>query len=328
MPGSLLGNAVVRVEDPDFLLGRSGYVDDLRLPGLLHLQFVRSTAAHAVLRGVDVTQARALPGVVDVLTGDDFDLPPVHGLAVVNPAFGRPPLARGRVRFVGDAVAVVVAETRAAGTDAAESVVVDYEPLPAVVDPDAALGPDAPLQFESQGTNLASGSRDPGGAAPLEGAEVVVRGRFVNQRLAVLPMEGNAVAVVPGDDGAGHDLTIYVSTQMPHLWRRQICELFDLDPDRVRVVAPHVGGACGGKAGVVAEHAVAVVVARRLGLPVKWVETRSENLVSMPQGRGQVQYVDWVCAGTVPSSACVAASWATPGPMPASAGPWRDGRPG
>jgi carbon-monoxide dehydrogenase large subunit len=292
MPGSLLGNAVARVEDPDFLTGRSGYVDDLRLPGLLHLEFVRSTVAHAVVRGVDVTQARAMPGVVEVFTADDLDLPSVPGLAVVNEAFGRPPLARGRVRFVGDAVAVVVAENRTAGTDAAEAVVVDYEPLPAAVDPEAALRPDAPLQFEAEGTNLASGSRDPDGDAVLAGAEVVVRGRFVNQRLAVLPLEGNGAAVVPGDDGDGHDLTVYVATQMPHFWHTQICELFDLDPERVRVVAPHVGGAFGGKVGVAAEHAVAVAVARRLGRPVKWVETRSENLIAMPQGRGQVQYVE------------------------------------
>jgi carbon-monoxide dehydrogenase large subunit len=291
-PGSLLGNAVRRVEDPDILLGRAGFVDDLHLPGVLHLAFVRSTVAHAEVRSVDVSEAASMPGVAGVFSAADLDVPVAPGLMVVNPAFARPPLAQGRVRFVGDMVAVVAAETRAAAVDAAEMVVVDYEPLPAVVDPEAATEPDAPAQFEAVGTNVAAGSRGAGDDDPLAGAEVVVRGRFENQRMAVLPMEGNAVAVVPGEDGAGHDLTVYVATQMPHGWRNQAVQMFGLDPARLRVVAPHVGGAFGGKAGVAPEHAVAVAAALRLDRPVKWVESRSENLVAMPHGRGQVQYVE------------------------------------
>jgi len=291
-PGSLLGNAVRRVEDPEVLLGRAAYVDDLDLPGVLHLVFVRSTVPHAELRSVDVSEAATMPGIAGVFSAADLDVAVAPGLMVVNPAFARPPLARGRVRFVGDMVAVVVAESRAAAVDAAETVVVDYEALPAVVDPEAATEPGAPLQFEALGTNVAAGTREAGDDDPLAGAEVVVRGRFENQRMAVLPMEGNAIAVIPGDDGAGHDLTVYVATQMPHGWRNQAVEMFGLDPARLRVVAPHVGGAFGGKAGVAPEHAVAVAVARRLGRPVKWVESRSENLVAMPHGRGQVQYIE------------------------------------
>ncbi|HEV7861766.1 MAG TPA: xanthine dehydrogenase family protein molybdopterin-binding subunit, partial [Acidimicrobiia bacterium] len=291
-PGSLLGNAVRRVEDPEVLHGRAAYVDDLDLPGVLHLTFVRSTVPHADLRSVDVAEAAAMRGVAGVFSAADLDVPVAPGLMVVNPAFARPPLARGRVRFVGDMVAAVVAESRAAAIDAAELVIVDYEPLPAVVDPEAATEPDAPAQFEALGTNVAAGSREPGDDDPLAGADLVVRGRFENQRMAVLPMEGNAIAVVPGDDGAGHDLTVYVATQMPHGWRNQAVQMFGLDPARLRVVAPHVGGAFGGKAGVAPEHAVAVAVALRLGRPVKWVESRSENLVAMPHGRGQVQYVE------------------------------------
>jgi len=290
-PGSLLGNAVPRVEDPDVLLGRAAYLDDLDVPGVLHLGFVRSTVAHARLVSVDTSEAAAMPGVAGVYTSSDLDVPVAPGLMVVNPDFARPPLAKGKVRFVGDMVAAVVAETRAAVADALERVVVDYEPLPVVVDPEAATEPGAPLQFEAAGTNVAAGSRH-SGEDPLAGAEVVVRGRFENQRMAVLPMEGNAILVVPGDDGAGHDLTVHVATQMPHGWRNQAVEMFGLDPTRLRVVAPHVGGAFGGKAGVAPEHAVAVAAARRLGRPVKWVETRSENLVAMPHGRGQVQYVE------------------------------------
>jgi aerobic carbon-monoxide dehydrogenase large subunit len=211
--GSLLGNAVRRVEDPEVLLGRAAFVDDLDLPGVLHLVFVRSTVAHADLLSIDVAEAAAQPGVAGVFTGTDLDLPVAPGLMVVNPEFARPPLAKERVRFVGDMIAVVAAETRAAAVDAAELVVVDYEPLPAAVDLEAATEPGAPVQFEAVGSNVASGSREAGDDDPLAGADVVVRGRFENQRMAVLPMEGNAVAVVPGDDGAGHDLTVYVATQ-------------------------------------------------------------------------------------------------------------------
>src|SRR5438132_4611258 len=291
-PGSLLGNAVRRVEDPEILLGRAGYVDDLDLPGVLHLAFVRSTVAHAEVRSIDVSEAAAVPGVAGVFSAADLDGPVAPGLMVVNPDFARPPLARGKVRFVGDMVAVVAAESRAAAVDAAELVVVDSEPLPAVVDPEAATEPGAPLQFEALGTNVAAGSREAGDDDPLAGAEVVVRGRFENQRMAVLPMEGNAIAVVPGDARDSYDLTVYVATQMPHGWRNQAVEMFGLDPARLRVVAPYVGGAFGGKAGVAPEHGVALAVALRLGRAVKWVETRSENLVAMPHGRGQVQYVE------------------------------------
>ncbi len=291
--GSLLGNAVPRLEDPDILFGRAEYVDDLDIPGVLHLVFVRSTVAHAELAAVDTTEAAGMPGVAGVFSAADLDVPVASGLMVVNPEIKRPPLAKGKVRFVGDVVAVVAAESRAAAVDAAEQVVVDYEPLPAVVDPEAASEPGAPLLFEELGTNVASGSRD-GDGDPLAGAEIVVRGRFVNQRMAVVPLEGNAIAVVPGDADAedGYDLTVYVATQMPHGWRNQAVDLFGIDPARLRVVAPHVGGAFGGKAGVAPEHVVAVAVARRLGRPVKWVESRSENMVAMPHGRGQVQYVE------------------------------------
>ncbi|MDN5933574.1 MAG: molybdopterin-dependent oxidoreductase, partial [Pseudonocardia sp.] len=222
-----------------------------------------------------------------VFTAADLDLPAHHGLMVVNSDLPRPPLATDRVRFVGEAVAVVVAESQAAAVDAAELVEVDYDPLPAVVDPEAALEPGAELQFPGHGSNLAAGVRAPGD--PLGDAEVVVRARMVNQRLAVMPMEGNAIAVRPEDDGG---LTIWVSTQMPHGFRAQAASLFGLDADRVRVITPHVGGAFGGKAGMLAEHTAAVGVARALGRPVRWVETRSENLVSMPHGRGQIAYYE------------------------------------
>ncbi len=273
------------------MTGKSTFVGNLDLPGVAHLAFVRSPFAHALVMAVDTGAAAAAPGVLGVFTAADLDLPAHHGLMVVNPDMPRPPLATDRVRFVGEAVAVVVGESRAAAVDAVELVEVDYEPLDAVVDMEAALEPDAPLQFPDHGSNLAAGERsaDELVAAALADADVVVRARLVNQRLAVMPMEGNAIAVDPVADGR---LTIWVSTQMPHGFRSQAAQLFGLPAEEVRVITPHVGGGFGGKAGVLAEHTVAVGVARRLGRAVTWVESRSENLVSMPHGRGQVAYYE------------------------------------
>jgi carbon-monoxide dehydrogenase large subunit len=290
--GSILGTRVLRVEDPDLLTGKGTFVANLKIPGMATAAFVRSTAAHARIRGVDVSEAKAVPGVVDVFTADDLALDPFHGFMVLNEACARPPLATGKVRFVGEPIALVVAATAAAAEDATEAVIVDYDPLPAVVDPEAALAPGAPLQFEELGTNLASGWRHPDDPDPLEGASRVVRLRLDNQRVAVVPMEGNAVAAVPGDDGDGHQLTVYVSTQMPHLIRSTLSRLLGLEAETVRVVTPHVGGAFGGKAGLVAEHLVVTAAALRLGRPVRWVESRSENMVGMPHGRAQVDYIE------------------------------------
>jgi aerobic carbon-monoxide dehydrogenase large subunit len=292
VPGSILGTAVRRVEDPDLLTGRATFVDDLPLGDALHLTFVRSSAAHARVRSIDTTDAAAMPDVVAVFTAADLDLPLFEGLMVVNPACARPPLATDKVRFVGDPVAVVVSTTRAAGLDASEHVVVDYDDLDAVVDAEAALLPNAPLQFEALGTNRAAGLRSGSDGDVLADADVVVRARVENQRIAVMPMEASAIAVVPGDDGADHELTISVSTQMPHGVATRVSKMFDLSEDAVRVIAPHVGGAFGGKPGLAAEHIVAIAAARRLRRAVKWIETRSENLVAMPHGRGQVQYAE------------------------------------
>ena len=292
MPGSLLGTAVVRVEDPDLLEGRGTFVGNLRIDGMLHLRFVRSTVAHARLTSIDTSAAAQVPGVVAVFTAEDLDLPAHHGLFVFNPALPRPPLARDTVYFVGDPVAVVVAETVAAAEDGAEAVVVDYDPLPPVIGMEAALDPAAPGLYDAAPGNLAAGQRSPDDPALLSGADVVVRARIENQRIAVVPMEGNSIAVIPGDEGATHQLTIQVSTQMPHGFARQVARVFSVPADSVRVIAPHVGGGFGGKAGLQAEHTVAIEVARRLNRPTTWTETRSENLVAMPHGRGQVQYAE------------------------------------
>ncbi len=291
MRGSILGTRVRRVEDAALVTGASTYVGNLQREGLLHAEFVRSPMAHARILGIDTAAAAEAPGVVAVYTADDLSLPAHHDFIVLNPDLPRPPLATDRVRFVGESVALVVAESKAAAVDAAELVDVDYEPLPAAVDLEAALAPDAEPQFPDLGTNLVGGQRSAPDPDPLDGADVVVRARMVNQRVAVLPLEGNAIVADPTDEG-DHDLVVHVSTQMPHLFRGQLSELFGIEPDRVRVVAPHVGGAFGGKAGMLAEHTATVGAARRLGRPVAWVETRSENLVSMPHGRAQVGYYE------------------------------------
>ncbi|WP_133825489.1 xanthine dehydrogenase family protein molybdopterin-binding subunit [Actinomycetospora succinea] len=291
MPGSIMGTAVRRVEDPELIRGHATYVDNIVPPGTLHCVFVRSPLAHARLDTVDVAKAREAPGVVAVLTGDDMGGIPDHRpFMVLNDACARPLLARGKVRFVGDMVAAVIATTRAEAVDAAELVEIDYDPLEPVVDPEAALADGAPLQFEELGSNLAAGFRDPDDVRPLDDADVVVRARIVNQRLAVAPMEGNAVTAAPGGADEPYDMTVHVSTQMPHGLRGQVAAQWGWDTERVRVVAPHVGGGFGGKAGLAPEHAVVIEAARQLGRAVTWTETRSENLTAMPHGRGQVQY--------------------------------------
>ena len=285
-----MGNAVRRVEDPDLLRGQGTFVDNLRPERVVFASFVRTPFAHATLTGIDVTEASRAPGVVAVLTAADLGLEPGFPFFPTNPRCARPPLADTKVRFVGEAVAVVLAETMAQAVDATELVDVDYDPLDVVVDMESALAPGAALQFDDVPGNIAAGQRSPD-ADVLGGAEHVVRARIANQRLAVAPMEGNALLVTPGGSDQEHDVTLHMATQMPHLARSSVARMFGFPADRVRVVAPHVGGAFGGKAGVPAEHVVLVAAALRLGRPVSWAETRSEAMLSM-HGRGQVQYVE------------------------------------
>jgi carbon-monoxide dehydrogenase large subunit len=287
--GSILGNPVLRTEDPRILRGDAEYFDDQKVEGLRHVAFVRSTIAHARIESVDTTEAAGMPGVAAVYTADDLELDPQQAFAMVPAVMARPPLAQGVVRFVGDMVAVVVAETRAQAVDAAELVVVDYDPLPTVVDPEAALEDDAPLVFPEHGSNLAiefNFGEDP---SILDDADVVVAGRFVNQRLAPVPMEANGILVeLDGNDG----LTVHVPTQNPHGVRDPLAGVVGLDEERVRVVATTVGGGFGAKSGMYPEFAIVATLGRRLGRPMKWTETRSENMTAMSHGRGQIQYIE------------------------------------
>jgi len=288
--GSLLGNAVRRVEDPELLIGAARYVDDLPAEGALHLAFVRSPHAHALVRSVDCSEARRAAGVVGAYSAADLPIGPFSP-SVVQPKIRRTALASDKVRYAGEAVAMVAAVDRASALDALELIAVDYEPLAAVTHLDRALLADAPLLFDELGSNLAGGERDADGAGALEGAAVVVRARLENQRMAAAPMEPNAILVFPEGAGDGFALTFFVATQMPHRLRDAAARIFSLDPGEVRVVAPHVGGGFGGKTGLAAEYVAAIAAARLTGRPVKWIESREENLVGM-NGRSQVQYAE------------------------------------
>jgi carbon-monoxide dehydrogenase large subunit len=285
--GSILGNRVARLEDPRFLTVGGTYVEDVALPDAAWLTYVRSPLAHARITGIDLSWAKTAPGVLAVLTGDDLaelGMAP-HSSSGLPEGMRRPFVARGVVRFVGEAVVAIIAEDRARGSDAADLVVVDYEPLPAVVDPEAALR-DERLLFPEVGTNVvqrfASGSQ-----AHFGGCEVVVGERIVNQRLTAAPIEGRSAAAYWTDDGR---LVHYAACQGAHPTRDLLATVYRLDPARVRVVVPDVGGGFGAKSRTFPDEAALGFYAQVAGRPVRWTETRTENMVAMVHGRGQIQH--------------------------------------
>jgi carbon-monoxide dehydrogenase large subunit len=287
MPGSILGTEVRRVEDEELLLGKGTFVDNLQSQGVAHAVFVRSPFAHARITGIDTAEAAKADGVLGVFTADDLGREGLASFANVNELAPRAALAVDKARYAGDPVALVVAETRAKAMDAAELVDVDYDDLPAVIDMEEALADGAPLQFEAIGSNIATIRAAKDTADVLDDADHVARVRMVNQRIATAPIEGNAILVRPTDTG----IEAWVSTQHPHMAKDLLAKAIGVEAEHVRIVAPHVGGAFGGKAGTSSDHAAIAIAARRLGRPVKWVETRSEAMLSM-QGRGQVQYAE------------------------------------
>ena len=292
MTGSLLGNRVLRTEDPRLLTGDAVYLADLPFDSPLQAVFVRSDAAHGVLLGVDADEARTMPGVVAVWTASELGVAPHHGFARIHDDFARPPLATERVRFVGDAIAVVFAETRAQGVDAAATVIVDIDPLPSVTDAEVALAGGAPLLFPDHGSNVAVVESPD---APLDIAAIsdrVVRGRYVNQRVAVASMETHGFAATVGDDGR---LVVWASNQFPHYVRNQLAAALGVGNDTIHLITPQVGGGFGGKAGIQHEYTVVAAAARRLGRPVMWTPTRSEDMMAMAHSRGQVQYAELGC---------------------------------
>jgi aerobic carbon-monoxide dehydrogenase large subunit len=287
---SILGTRVLRTEDPRFLTVGGTYTADLRDPlltGALHVTFVRSTMAHADIT-VEVDDARSMPGVVAVLVGADLGLPAQPpSIPFIEQSMVRPFLASGRVRFVGEPIAAVVTETPEQGADAAEVVYVDYVPLPVVVDPEEAAT-DAVIVHESAGTNRAAemGERSDD---LFEGCDIVVSHRILNNRVNAAPLEVRGAAVA--FDGAGK-LHFWCSTQNAHSVLGALQALYGIERADVRVVTPDVGGGFGAKIGVHPEEMTMPAIARIVGRPVRWTETRGENMVAMGHGRAQVQIVE------------------------------------
>jgi carbon-monoxide dehydrogenase large subunit len=300
---SILGTRVIRTEDPRLLTSGGVYVDDLREPelaGAARATFVRSTVAHALITGIDTSQALAQPGVVAVLTAADMTdmpepppaeplpegAPPPEGPVPLGGQWSEPLLAVDRVRFVGEPVALVLTDSTYQGEDAAELVSVDYDLLPAVPSIDAALAGQT-LLFPDAGTNVCTkGGGDISDDSIFDDCEVVVEGDVVNQRVAALPMEGKSTAAA----WVNGKLTVWCSTQNAQISRLILTSL-GLPPDAIRVVAPDVGGGFGAKIGVDRESIVIAWAAKHTGRPVRWVETRSENLVAMTQGRAQQHHI-------------------------------------
>ena len=284
---SILGNRVLRKEDPKFLTVGGTYVDDVRLAGAVHVAYVRSTMAHAKLVSVDTAEAAAAPGVVAVYTAADLDMPP-PAPEMGNPAMARPLLAIDTVRFVGECVAAVVADSRAHAVDAAELVMVDYDPLPTIVDVEQSLAADTML-FPGAGTNVATDMTFGTDPSLMDGCEVVIRHRFINHRVAPCPLEVRAAAAEWSAEGR---LTHYASTQAPHGVKSGLAGALNLDEAQVRVLSPDVGGGFGAKIGNYPEELLVAWIARQLSKPVRWVESRSESMVGLGHGRGQLQDVE------------------------------------
>ena len=301
-----------RREDYGLITGRSHYVDDLRppegRPAILHMLVVRSPYAHAEIKGMQLEAARALPGVVAAFTGAEL----VSGMPTIDtmpmPGLKKPerrPLAVGRVRYVGDPVAVVLAENLYVAQDARDLVEVEYNPLPAVSDPEAALASDAnhrkgphptqpptPLLYDEFGSNVAFHSRSGGGdiQAAFANADHTVRLRVVNQRLAPNSMEPRACLF--DFDPASGQFSAWLSSQAIYRARDILSNFLGIERSRIHVYNAEVGGGFGSKTMFVGEEIIAATLAVKYGRPVKWIESRSENLQAQTQGRGQVNYIE------------------------------------
>jgi carbon-monoxide dehydrogenase large subunit len=300
-PQKEIGRARRRKEDARLITGRTTWTDNMVLPGMLHLAVVRSPVAHARITNVDLSAAQQAPGVIAVYSGRDLadeqgSIPCAWPVTpdMVNP--GHPSVAVDQVKHVGEAVAVIVARSKTAAQDAVELVDIDYDVLPPVLDMEAAIAEGADLTHDhlesNESYNFVFDAGDAGTGANTDqaftDAEVVVSRRFVQQRLIPAFMEPRSVVVQP----LGDNFTLWSSTQIPHVVRVMLAMVTGVPEHKLRVVAPDVGGGFGGKLQVIPEEVISLLVARRLGKPVKWTETRSESLMSGHHGRDQIQYID------------------------------------
>jgi aerobic carbon-monoxide dehydrogenase large subunit len=303
-----VGGGVLRKEDPELLTGQARFIDDIALPGMLWVGIVRSPYAHARINGVELTKVRGEPGVVGAFSGADLAEEWASGLPCAWPlstrSFPAPtdedpripdhwPVAKEEARFAGEAVAVVAAETRAAAKDALESVEVDYEPIEAVLDIEEALRDDAPVCNEQDLSDnkcytwtLSGGDVD----RVFSEAPVVVKERYWHPRLIPNAIEPRGIVVQPIP--AQGEFTMWSATQVPHIARTTLSLTTGIPETKLRVIAPDVGGGFGSKLNVYAEEAICLAVARRLGVPVKWIEERSENYLATIHGRGVLQEME------------------------------------
>jgi carbon-monoxide dehydrogenase large subunit len=290
-----VGRKLKRKEDPRLIQGISHYTDDIKLPGMLHCAFVRSPHAHAEIRAIHADKARSLPGVAAVFTAEDTAGIGMIPCAIQMPDLKvpkHPVLATRRVRFVGEPVAVVVAQDCYTARDAVELVEVEYEPLPVVMDMKKALSKESPHVHDDFRSNrafthvLKNGDID----SAFKKADRIIKQRMLNQRLAPIAMEARAVIgeYLPGENR----LTLWSSTQIPHLLRTQVSVMLGLPETAVRVIAPEVGGGFGSKLNVYAEEAIVPWLAMKLGRPVKWAETRRENFAATIHGRDTLNEVE------------------------------------
>jgi carbon-monoxide dehydrogenase large subunit len=287
-----VGTPRKRSEDARLITGRTKWTDNIQAPGTLHVAFLRSPHAHARIESVDVAEARRRPGVVAVLTGADLageqgSLPCAWPVTEDMKLPDHPPMAVDEVRYAGEPVACVVARDRYAAVDALEEIDVDYAPLSAVVDMERAVRGEDGLVHESLGTNesytwvFENGDLE----AAMRDAPVVIERRYVQQRLIPTAMEPRAVLCVPDGD----EFTLYSATQIPHILRLMLSVVTEIPEHRLRVVAPDVGGGFGSKLQVYGEEVICLLLARRLGRPVKWTESRSEGNMTTHHGRDQIQ---------------------------------------
>ncbi len=292
---TLVGKRIRRREDPRLITGTATYVEDIQMPGMHYAAIVRSPHAAANIRSIDVKAAAAAPGVVAVFTGKDTEKVGPVPCGASLPDLRVPHhhiMAIDRVYYVGHAVAVVVATDRYLARDAADLLEIDYDVLPAVADPEKALAPGAPAVHPQWPDNTAFNYHQEGGdiAKAFADADVVVKQRITSQRLVPNAMETRGV--VAEWRGADRQLNLYTSTQVPHLVRTLVAGMLGLEENRMRVIAPEVGGGFGSKLNIYAEEALMGFVAMKIGKPVKWIESRRENFLTTIHGRGHVDYYE------------------------------------
>ncbi len=291
-----VGRAMKRKEDPRLIQGLAHYVDDLSQPGQLYAAILRSPYPHARIRKIDRSAAEKAPGVVATLTGEDVR--GVLGSVPTATAFPNlkvpphPPLALDEVKYVGEPVAVVVADDRYRARDAVDLIEVDYDPLPAVTDPEKALQKDSPRVHPQFSDNQACLWKIEAGfpERAFQRADRIVRQRLLNQRLVPVAIEPRGV--LASYDSGSEVLTVWSATQIPHLLRTQIAAMLNIPEMKVRVIAPEVGGGFGSKLNVYGEEAVVAHLAMKLGRPVKWIESRRENFLGTIHGRDQINDVE------------------------------------